>query len=56
MPLRFSRLLRLCMYPTCQRYLGVSVPTKPGHTGLSHGICASCLATHFPAQPNEGKH
>lgn len=40
---RFSRLTRVCM--VCQRLLDPpwTVETQPGYTGLSHGICDTCM-------------
>jgi hypothetical protein len=38
---RFSRLLRVCAW--CHALLGVSEPTKPGHTGATHTICQEAL-------------
>ena len=50
---RFRRLFRLCMY--CLGYLGVSIPTRPGQTGISHGLCQHCLETHYQPRTNEQK-
>jgi hypothetical protein len=42
---RYSRLVRECAWklPGCQRLLGVSVPTAPGNTGVTHTVCEACL-------------
>ncbi len=37
---RFSRLLIVCAW--CGKLMGVSEPTRPGHTGTSHTICPGC--------------
>lgn len=44
---RYSRLIRECAWklPGCHRLLGVSVPTAPGKTGVTHTVCDSCMAT-----------
>ena len=41
--MRFSRLTRVCM--VCQRLLNPpwTVETQPGYTGLSHGLCDTCM-------------
>jgi hypothetical protein len=45
---RFSRLVIVCAwhkpYPII---LGLSDPTPPGQTGLTHGICPQCQHQYF---------
>jgi hypothetical protein len=47
--LRFSRLIRICAW--CTTLLGISEPTAPNCTGISHGICAACAATFTQKEP-----
>ena len=49
---RFSRLVRMCSWCTPSRLLGVSIPTPPGETGISHTICALCLAQLTQKEPH----
>lgn len=42
---RYSRLVICCAWCQPVRFLGVSGPTRPGTTGVSHAICQSCALT-----------
>ena len=48
--MRFSRLTTQCSW--CHRLQGVSIPTPPGQTGISHTICAPCLAQFTQKEPD----
>jgi len=49
------RILSICMMTSCQRLLGsyTEPATTPHHPGVSHGLCESCLKTHY--QPRENR-
>ena len=52
---RFSRMLIVCAW--CKVLQGWSAPLAIGQTGTSHGICQTCVSTHFnrPARQNVRK-